>query len=171
MADAMAEVERLLNASATVVERVDPASAEVRRCLERYVAELVERFDEGFDPGSMSTDAADLTPPQGAFLVARLDGEPVACGAVRAWSPGVAELKRMWVAPEVRGGGLGARMLGALEREAAALGLGTVRLETNLALIEAQAMYRAHGYEAIEPFSGDPYADLGFERELVPEMG
>ena len=167
LVEAMAEVERLLSASATIIERVDPASSEVRQCLERYVAELVERFDEGFDPDSMATDAADLTPPQGAFLVARLDGEPVACGAVRTWSAGVAELKRMWVAREARGSGLGSRMLEALEREAAALGLGTVRLETNLALEEAQAMYRAHGYEEIEPFSGDPYADLGFERDLA----
>ncbi len=169
---AMAEVERLFNASATAIERVDPASAEVSRCLEQYFAELVARFEAGFDPGSMSVNATEeLKPPHGAFLVARLDGEPVACGAVRTWSPGVAELKRMWVAPELRGSGLGSRMLGALEREAAALGLGTVRLETNLALAEAQAMYRAHGYEAIEPFSGDPYADLGFERELGAEIG
>jgi GNAT superfamily N-acetyltransferase len=64
------------------------------------------------------------------------------------------------------GAGLGSRMLIALEREAVALGLGTVRLETNIALTEAQAMYRGHGYEEIAPFSGDPYADLGFEREL-----
>ena len=168
LADAMAEVERLLSASATIIERVDPTGAEARWCLDRYFAELGDRFDAGFDPQlTAPADAGELVPPRGAFLVARLDGEPVACGAVKTWSPGIGEIKRMWVAPRVRGGGLGARMLEALEQEAGELGFESVRLETNLALQEAQAMYRAHGYEAIEPFSGDPYADYGFERDLA----
>lgn len=85
---------------------------------------------------------------------------------MKTWTAGVADIKRMWVAPEARGSGLGRRMLVALEGEARALGLGAARLETNGALDEALAMYRSHGYRPIEPYSGDPYADFAFEREL-----
>ncbi len=58
-------------------------------------------------------------------------------------------------------------MCEAKEKEAGDLGFASVRLEPTLALQEAQAMYRARGSEAIEPFSGDPYADYGFERDLA----
>jgi N-acetylglutamate synthase-like GNAT family acetyltransferase len=75
-------------------------------------------------------------PPRGAFLVASTDGEPVGCGAVKTAGAGVGSLKRMWVAEAARGLGLGRRLLAALEAEARALGLGTVQLETNHALVE-----------------------------------
>jgi DNA-binding MarR family transcriptional regulator/predicted N-acetyltransferase YhbS len=171
---AMAEVERLLAASATTIDRVDPASAEARWCVEQYFAELGERFEEGFDARETApADADELVPPRGVFLVAHLDGRAVGCGAVKTWTPGVADIKRMWVAPEVRGSGLGRRMLVALEGEARALGLGRARLETNGALAEALAMYRSHGYRPIDPYSGDPYAHFAFERELrlAPDDG
>lgn len=173
LAGAMSEVALLLAASATVIERVDPESDEARWCVDQYFTELSERFADGFDPGETApADADELVPPRGAFLVARLDGEPVGCGAVKTWEPpstsggGVADIKRMWVSPRMRGAGLGRRMLEALEGEARALGLGRARLETNGALAEAIAMYRGRGYQEIEPYSGDPYAELGFERIL-----
>jgi DNA-binding MarR family transcriptional regulator/GNAT superfamily N-acetyltransferase len=156
------------SATATTIDRVDPASADAVWCVEQYFAELGERFAGGFDPGETAPAEADeLVPPRGVFLVARLDGEAVGCGAVKTWSDGVADIKRMWVSPRMRGTGLGKRLLKALEGEATVLGLGWARLETNGTLSEAIAMYRGHGYAPIEPYSGDPYAELGFERELV----
>jgi DNA-binding MarR family transcriptional regulator len=170
---AMAEVERMLAASATTIERGDPASEEARWCVAQYFAELGERFEQGFDAGETApADADELVPPRGVFLIAHLDGRAVGCGALKTWrapsdaAPGVADIKRMWVAPQTRGTGLGRRMLVALEGEAEALGLGTARLETNGALAEALGMYRSHGYREIAPYSGDPYADFAFEREL-----
>ena len=75
--------------------------------------------------------------------MATVEGEPVACGAVKTTAPGVGSLKRMWVADSARGLGLGRRMLAALEKEARALGLGTLRLETNRTLVEAIRLYRS----------------------------
>jgi DNA-binding MarR family transcriptional regulator/GNAT superfamily N-acetyltransferase len=170
---AMGEVERLLTASAVSIERLDPSGEEARWCVAQYFAELGERFEEGFDAGETApADAEELVPPRGVFLVARLDGRAVGCGAVKTWvapsedGPGIADIKRRWVAPEVRGLGVGRRMLEALEGEARALGFGVARLETNRALAEALGIYRSQGYAPIEPYSGDPYADFAFEREL-----
>jgi DNA-binding MarR family transcriptional regulator/N-acetylglutamate synthase-like GNAT family acetyltransferase len=164
---AMAEVHHLLRAAGARIERVDPTSREARWCVAQYVAELADRFDAGFDPGrSLPADDADLRPPVGAFLVASVDGEPVACGAVKTIAPGVGSLKRMWVAGSVRGLGFGRRMLTALESRARELGLSTLRLETNRALVEAIRLYRSAGYVEVAPFNADPYADHWFEKQL-----
>ena len=84
----------------------------------------------------------ELVPPAGGFLLATLNGEPVACGAVKLHPDAPAEIKRVWVADSVRGLGLGRRMLTELERYAAERGWTAVRLDTNRNLTEAIAMYR-----------------------------
>src|SRR5512140_697831 len=57
---AMAEVERLLQASAVRFAIEDPSSTDARWCLQQYVLELGERFETGFDPSlSISADAAE----------------------------------------------------------------------------------------------------------------
>jgi DNA-binding MarR family transcriptional regulator len=166
---AMGEVERLLAAGAVEIAAADPRSPDARRCLEAYAAEIDERFDGGFDEGaSIPAGPAELTPPAGLLLLARLDGRAVGCGALRLHGREPAEIKRMWVAPEARGLGLGRRMLEALEREAAARGARTTRLETNRALVEAIAMYREAGYREVAPFNDEPHAHHWFEKPLPP---
>ncbi|PYP66528.1 MAG: MarR family transcriptional regulator [Gemmatimonadetes bacterium] len=164
---AMTEVHALLRAAAIQITRVDPASKAARWCVAQYFAELTNRFEKGFDPGqSIPADDAELRPPRGAFLVASVDGESVACGAVKSIAPGVGSLKRMWVAGSLRGIGFGRRMLLALESEASALGLTTLRLETNRALVEAIRLYKSSGYVETAPFNTEPYADHWFEKQL-----
>ena len=165
---AMAEVQRMLQPVGARFERVDPASEAARWCLSQYFAELRARFEHGFDPGqSIPIDDAEMRPPLGAVLVARVDGEPVACGALKPIAPGIAYLKRMWVAESVRGLGFGRRMLAALESQALELGMTTVRLETNRALTEAIRLYKSAGYAEVAPFNDEPYADHWFEKRLA----
>ena len=74
---AMSEVEKLLNLSFTRISVEDPDSPDAKWCLQQYFAELGERFEGGFEARrSIPADSADLRPPRGAFLVARLDGRP-----------------------------------------------------------------------------------------------
>ncbi|HKV12980.1 MAG TPA: GNAT family N-acetyltransferase, partial [Thermoanaerobaculia bacterium] len=137
-----------------------------------YFADLGERFEEGFDAGrSIPADSGDLRPPHGTFLVARLDGRPVGCGAVKPVEPGVGSIKRMWVSPELRGAGVGRRLLLALEKEAAGLGMELLRLETNRSLHEAQALYRRNGYREVPAFNDEPYAHHWFEKRIGPSGG
>jgi DNA-binding MarR family transcriptional regulator len=165
---AMAEVHQLLQVSGARIERVDPASDAARWCVAQYFAELATRFAAGFDPGkSLPVDDAELIPPRGAFLVITIDGEPVACGAMKMIAPGVGYLKRMWVAHAVRGLGFGRRMLGALESQARELGFTTLCLETNRALVEAIRLYQRSGYMEVKPFNTEPYADHWFEKHLT----
>lgn len=165
---AQAEVRRLLAVSMVSIAAEDPSSDDARWCLAHYFEELAERFEEAFDPGrTLPADAADLVPPSGAFLIARVRGEPAGCGALKTLHPGVGEIMRMWVDRTHRGLGIGARLLDALEEQSLALGHHTVRLYTNRSLDEAKAMYRARGYEEIPRYNADPYANHWFEKRLT----
>lgn len=164
---AMAEVERLLRASMVRFAIEDPTTPDARWCIEQYVAELNARFEAGFDPSrSTSADAHELTPPAGALLIARVRGRPVGCGALKFHPGAPAELKRMWVAPEVRGLGLGRRLLHELERHARDAGVEVLRLETNRTLTEAIELYRRSGYREVAAFNDEPYAHHWFEKRL-----
>jgi GNAT superfamily N-acetyltransferase len=163
----MAEVERLLDASAIVTGVRDPRDPDARRCLRAYVDELAGRFDGGFDPArSISAADHEMTPPAGLFLVATLHGAPAGCGALKFHPGAPAEVKRMWVASAVRGLGLGRRLLAELEARAVAEGVRVLRLETNQALTEAISLYRAAGYREVPAFNDEPYAHHWFEKSL-----
>jgi len=165
---AMAQVERLLEASMVRIAVADPTTADARWCIGQYFAELNARFETGFNPEfSISADAAEFTPPAGVLLIARLRERPVGCGAVKIHRSGVTELERMWIAPVVRGFGLGRRMLKELERYAQAQGAKVIRLETNRVLKEAISLYRHSGYVEVTAFNDEPYADHWFEKRLA----
>ena len=165
MIAAMAEVERCMRASAVSIEHADPDSADARACIDAYFRELDARFESGFDPAvGASGDAGAFVPPAGLFLVARLDGRAVGCGALRVTGRGVGEIKRMWVAPSARGLGIAQRLLDALEKHAAGIGLDTLQLDTNRALAEARALYARNGYLEIARYNDNPYAHHWFEK-------
>jgi len=166
---AMAEVERLLAASAVQVDVCAPQHPDARFCLQSYFSELARRFDAGFDPArSISAGDDELTPPAGLLLVARLHGEPVGCGALKFHGDAPAEIKRMWVAPAARGLGLGRRLLTDLEAQAAARQVRTLRLETNRSLGEAIGLYKSAGYREVAAFNDERYAHHWFEKTLGP---
>jgi DNA-binding MarR family transcriptional regulator/GNAT superfamily N-acetyltransferase len=164
---AMAEVVRLLRVGDVNVRLEAPRSAAARWCLERYFAELAERFDVGFDPAkSNSARDEEMTPPAGFFFVAWLDGGPAGCGALKVEDGSTGEIKRMWTAPSARGLGIARKVLRTLESKAREMGLTTVRLETNRVLTEAQALYHQEGYQEVAPFNAEPYAHHWFEKRL-----
>ena len=169
LVQAMAQVERLLRCASVQIDLEDPDSSDGRWCLQQYFEELDRRFEGGFDVRrSLSADPEETRPPRGAFLLARLDGQLVGCGALKCLEPGVASVKRMWIAPEHRGAGFGRRMLRALETQARDLGVALLRLETSRDLAGADMFYRRHGYRDVTPFNDDPYAHFWFEKRISP---
>jgi putative acetyltransferase len=118
-------------------------------------------------------DAAALVAPHVAFLIARRDGRAVGCGAVvcgegRAGQK-FGEIKRMWVDPGQRGGGIGVALLDALVAAARVRGLSVLRLETGISQPEAIGLYRRAGFVECGPFGGyqpDPLS-LFMELDLI----
>ena len=121
----MADVERLLTAALVQVDVVDPAASRRRSsACAQYFAELSRALRRRLRSGAAASPPAPTSCrlPAGAFLLARLRGEPVGCGALKLHGDAPAELKRMWVATAARGLGLGRRLLDELERVRAANG-------------------------------------------------
>jgi GNAT superfamily N-acetyltransferase len=121
---------------------------------DRVQLEYVELYG---GPDGAPVEGAEFEPPTGGFLVGYLGDVPVAMGGVRQHQPGVVEIKRMYVVPEVRGRGLARAMLAALEDLARELGAQRVVLETGSKQPEAVRLYETSGYEQIDGFGH--YAD------------
>jgi GNAT superfamily N-acetyltransferase len=103
-------------------------------------------------------------------VIGYLNGVAVACGAVRRVDATTAELKRMYVAPPVRGLGFGRALVEALEAEARLLGVIRVVLETGTRLAPAIRLYEGMGYARIPLFGeylSSPDTSLCFGKSLA----
>ena len=164
---AMGEVERLVSAGGVEVREEPAGSADARWCVSEYIRELARRFDAGFDPAQgNAVSEVEMSPPAGWFFLARLEGRPAGCGALLRIDATTGEIKRMWTAPFARGLGVARRLIAAIEQTARETGLTTLRLDTNRALTEAQALYRKLGFEETERYSPNPYAHHWFRKRL-----
>lgn len=164
LAEALASADLLVRAATIRLREVTPDEAIAREATARYVAELDERFPDGFDPGG-----PDGVEPGATYVVATSDGAPVAYGGIRpvpAVGPDTAEIKRMWVDGGWRGAGLGSRMLRHLEDLARSHGHRRVVLDTNGALVEAIALYERTGYGRIDRYNDNPHAEAFFAKDL-----
>ena len=117
--------------------------------------ELTQRYGSGDEN---PIESVQFDPPEGAFLVAWVDGQAVGCGGWRTIShfdenpsiaEDVAEIKRMYVSPTVRNGGVATALLAAIEDSAREHGMHRMILETGLAQPEAIRFYEKMGYERI----------------------
>jgi putative acetyltransferase len=91
-------------------------------------------------------------------IVAYQDSKPVGCGAFKEYEKTVAEIKRMYVAPEVRGLGIAGVVLTNLEAWASEFGYKETILETGVEQPEAIRLYEKCGYKVIPNFG--PYAGV-----------
>lgn len=168
LARAMREVERLLIAASVQITPTDPEHIDAQYCVAEYAAELNRRSTRVFDPSVGATALPhEVRPPAGQFFVAYLHGEPVGCGAVKHHRDEPAELKRMWLAPQARGLGLGRRLLETLEACARAGGARVAHIETSAVLAEALSLYRSSGWVEVPPFNDEPFADHWLEKWLA----
>ena len=148
----------------TEVVPFDHPDAAALRAAQRV--ELTERYGTpDSEPGPAPT-AADTA----VFLVARdADGAPVGCGGLRELGDGIGEVKRMFVVPARRRGGVASAVLAALEAEAAGRGWTRLRLETGTEQPDAMAFYERHGYRRIPNFGhyADSTLSVCYERALA----
>ncbi|HET6505042.1 MAG TPA: GNAT family N-acetyltransferase [Amycolatopsis sp.] len=145
-----------------VEDWAEPEGAKLR---EDQRAELDARYGcDDHEPGVKPT-AEDVA----VFVVARdRRGRAVGCGALRLLDAAAAEIKRMYVVPEARGGGVATAVLRELETHARRRGLTTLKLETGPAQPDAIRFYEREGYRPIEnfgPYRGQPLSRC-YAREL-----
>jgi GNAT superfamily N-acetyltransferase len=141
------------------IRRVDISSPESQRLINELNAELEGRYpEEGANFFHLGAD--EVKEGRGGFFIAFSSNVPVGCGAVRVIEPGVAEIKRMYVAPNTRGRGIGRLIVDALEQTSRQLGAHRIVLETGPRQPEAIALYSRAGFVEI-PLFGE-YIDSKF---------
>jgi putative acetyltransferase len=142
-------------------EAVAPADfAAARALFEEYAAQLsVDLCFQDF-AGELAALAAIYGPPSGCLFLARHDGVPVACGALRRLSAEVCEMKRLYVRPEARGERLGRLIAERLIAKARALGYAKMVLDSLAEMVPAQTLYRSLGFCEIAPYNRNAPPDM-----------
>jgi ribosomal protein S18 acetylase RimI-like enzyme len=112
------------------------------------------------------------SPPGGGLWLAR-DGDDLAgCAALRPIDAATAEMKRLYVRPAFRGRGLGRRLAEHVLGTAASAGYQRVCLDTLPSMTDAIRLYRALGFNPIEPYCHNPVCGaMFFGREIGPHGG
>jgi len=93
-------------------------------------------------------------PPKGRLLLGYMEDLPMGIACLKALTNGIGEVKRMYVRPPARNRGLGRALLDQLLREARQIGYSLVRLDSARFMTEAHRLYRANGFQEIEPYEG-----------------
>jgi N-acetylglutamate synthase-like GNAT family acetyltransferase len=107
--------------------------------------------------------------PGGRIFMAFFDGNPVGCCALIVKERGVFELAKMAVKEQLRGHGIGRRILAHAIAEARGLGARSVYLETNNTLKNAIHLYESQGFRHLPPerIAPSPYARANVFMELL----
>jgi len=148
---------------------MDAAEPPASDLVEAMIADVAQHYGRIDVPGMPTARPEEFGPPGGVFLVGFDDeGRAVVGGGVKRLEPGVAEIKRMYVAPEVRGQGIARKLLAALEDAARELCYERVRLDTGPKLPAAEHLYRSSGYHEIPDYNGNFKASFWGEKTLWP---
>lgn len=137
---------------------------EAQRLVREYAASLnVDLSFQNFDR-ELQHFTTEYAPPTGAFLLAEDAGQYVACIAVRQFSAGVGEIKRLYVAPAARGRGLGRLLVERIIVVARGIGYRSLLLDTLPFMRQAQSLYLALGFKPTAPYRYNPVAGSAFLR-------
>jgi putative acetyltransferase len=113
-------------------------------------------IDEYFNAEDFEDELASLpgeyAPPKGSLLLALYDGNPAGCVALRELDQRTSEMKRMFVYPHFQGKGIGRILTRRITEEAKKVGYASIRLDTSIRQIEAQALYHSMGFERTSPY-------------------
>ncbi|KLU64184.1 putative N-acetyltransferase YsnE [Desulfosporosinus acididurans] len=101
-------------------------------------------------------------PPDGALILALVDGREAGCIAFRKISEGICEMKRLYVRDEYRCLGIGKKLITIMLEEAKKIGYQYVRLDTLPTMKMAQALYMKFGFYDIEPYVYNPIKGTRF---------
>ncbi|MDQ2985063.1 MAG: GNAT family N-acetyltransferase [Actinomycetota bacterium] len=142
--------------------RRGPELDEARRLFREYADSL--GVDLGFQDFEQELEAlpGHYAAPTGKLLIARLDGDPVGCVALRPLEGGLCEMKRLYVRDAARGAGAGKALALAIIEAAQDAGYDAMRLDTLPTMEAARRLYRELGFRAIEPYRFNPVADTSF---------
>lgn len=135
-------------------------SAEALEAVRALFQEYWTSF--GFTPCFQNFDSelaalpGKYAPPHGRLLLAKVNGQPAGCVALRRFDQTRGEVKRLYVRPQFRGSGLGKALMNTLAAEARCIGYSELIADTiPKVMATALAMYERLGFERITPYSDE----------------
>ena len=121
---------------------------------------------QGFDD-EMAAFPGGYAPPKGALFVAERDGAIVGAVGLRDLGEDRCEMKRLYLRPAARSGGLGRRLAEAIVAEGRRLGYRAMRLDTMPGMERALALYRAMGFREVAPYYDNPLGGIFLELDYA----
>jgi putative acetyltransferase len=144
---------RIRQASST--EEIDVA----RELFEEYAAALEIDLDyQGF-ADELAGLPGCYAPPRGRLLVAWVGDEVAGCVALRPLEGNTCEMKRLYVRPAFRRGGVGKQLAEAIITEARQIGYAVIRLDTVPKLEAATRLYEPLGFVRRDAYYTTPVAE------------
>lgn len=159
-----------MSAAALRIRRAATAEdvADAARLFRAYAASIgVDLSYQGFD-AELAGLPGQYAPPHGALLLAWPDPPEDAdtatgCVALRPLPvEGCCEMKRLYVAPDGRGLGLGRALVAAVVAAAEDAGYREIRLDTLPTMTDAMALYARMGFVDIPAYYETPVAGTRF---------
>ncbi len=126
------------------------ADAEAFRALN---LEWIARYFvvEEHDRRQLDDPVAAIIDRGGEVLIAELDRRAVGCVAIVPDGSGAYQLSKMAVEPELRGGGVGRKLLSAVIDRARELGASSLFLGSSTKLAPAVHLYETFGFQHVSP--------------------
>ena len=140
----------------------DSHTAQIRDLFREYLQwgnrKLNEEFGVNLDIETMLADDMQrldkFMPPDGRLLLGYAGDSLAGVACLKYLSPGIGEIKRMYVRPGNRKRGLGRALINRLVAEATRIGYKRLRLDSARFMIEAHQLYRSTGFYDIDPYEG-----------------
>lgn len=144
--------------------RIAPAGAADMEAAAQLICQYAASLPVDLNRQGFADEIASLpgpyAPPGGALLLAFRDGEALGSIALKRLTPQVGEIKRLYVAENGRGLGIGKALVAAILTEAGRIGYREIKLDTLPHMREAIALYKSFGFEPIEAYGSFPYPGL-----------
>jgi GNAT superfamily N-acetyltransferase len=150
---------------ASIRAYVPSDQASVRALVHAVLAEFGFADALGGLERDLAEIAARYAPPRGGFWVAEQDGVVVGTVAVRPLEARKCELKRLYLLPDRRGGGLGQALYEHAEAFARAAGYDTIWLDSSRRFARAHRLYERNGFALVARLEND-WEDNVYEKAL-----
>ena len=142
-----------------------------RQIFQEYADQLdVDLCFQNFD-AELESLPGDYAEPQGALLLAMVDGELAGCCALRPLDtsdyPNACEMKRLYVRHNHRRLGLGRQLAEAILDAARVAGYHHMLLDTLTEMESARALYQDLNFEEIPPYYHNPIAGAHYLKVVL----
>jgi len=132
--------------------------AAVKALFLEYLQFVTQYLGQDLSFQGTEKEFADFPQTYTSLFLAKRESAPLGAVGLKRLTPEVIELKRLYVAPQGRGLGLGYRLSEQVVKDARAHGHAHLYLDTDPGLIHANAVYEALGFEDVPQYYENPLA-------------